>query len=217
MAKSEYLQRENAAKKQLGAKGVAKRVKQVPRAARLSVKELTGVNISRKGVSVDPGAAALAAAGFIPFGKSLSVAAKALKPAGIRISQAASRVAKSSKVAAKEGSSKAMYLADEAAKLQKKSSDLRTTFYTELYDGRKIALTPSEMGLKDAAFFGGQASSTLRRAKEASDLSARAARRSKKGQASYEIKLKLAALRKAKEEFKKGPKGQKPKPGELQW
>jgi hypothetical protein len=73
------------------------------------------------------------------------------------------------------------------------------------------------MGLKDAAFFGGQASSTLRKAKEASDLSARAARRSKKGQASYEIKLKLAALRKAKEEFKKGPKGQKPKPGELQW
>jgi hypothetical protein len=94
MAKSEYLQREDAAKKQLGAKGVAKRVKQVPRAARLSVKELTGVNISRKGVSVDPGAAALAAAGFIPFGKSLSVAAKALKPAGMRISGAASRVVK---------------------------------------------------------------------------------------------------------------------------
>jgi hypothetical protein len=30
MAKSEYLQREEAAKKQLGAKGVKKRVKQLP-------------------------------------------------------------------------------------------------------------------------------------------------------------------------------------------
>jgi len=33
MAKSEYLQREEAAKKQLGAKGVKKRVKQLPTAA----------------------------------------------------------------------------------------------------------------------------------------------------------------------------------------
>ena len=93
MAKSEYLQREEAAKKQLGAKGVKKRVKQLPTAARASLREMTGIDVSRRGVKVDPGAAALAAAGFIPFGKSLSVAAKALKPAGMRISSAANRIA----------------------------------------------------------------------------------------------------------------------------
>lgn len=58
MATSDYLAREAAAKKQLGAKGVAKRAKQLPRAARATarglVREVTGVDISRKGISVDP-------------------------------------------------------------------------------------------------------------------------------------------------------------------
>ncbi len=94
MAKSEYLQREEAAKKQLGAKGVKKRVKQLPTAARASLREMTGIDVSRRGVKVDPGAAALAAAGFIPFGKSLSVAAKALKPAASRWSNAVARASK---------------------------------------------------------------------------------------------------------------------------
>jgi len=92
MAKSEYLQREEAAKKQLGTKGVKKRVKQLPTAARASLREMTGIDVSRKGVSVDPGNVALAAAGFIPFGKSLSVAAKVLKPASKRIASATKRV-----------------------------------------------------------------------------------------------------------------------------
>jgi hypothetical protein len=39
---SEYLQREEAAKKQLGKKGVQKRVNQVPRAARAVAGVLTG-------------------------------------------------------------------------------------------------------------------------------------------------------------------------------
>ena len=97
MAKSEYLQREEAAKKQLGAKGVKKRVKQLPTAARASLREMTGIDVSRRGVKVDPGAAALAAAGFIPFGKSLSVAAKALKPAASRWANAATRVSRATK------------------------------------------------------------------------------------------------------------------------
>jgi hypothetical protein len=124
MAKSEYLQREDAAKKQLGAKGVAKRVKQVPRAARLSVKELTGVNISRKGVTADPASVGLAAAGFLPFGKSLSVAAKALKPVGMRISSAAGRVAARSKRAVKMASSEienAKWMDSQAAELYEKA------------------------------------------------------------------------------------------------
>jgi hypothetical protein len=58
MATSDYLAREAAAKKQLGAKGVAKRAKQLPRATRATarglVREVTGVDISRKGISVDP-------------------------------------------------------------------------------------------------------------------------------------------------------------------
>lgn len=91
MSKSEYLQREEAAKKQLGAKGVKKRVKQLPQAARLSVKELTGVDISRKGVSVNAGDAALAAAGFIPFGKVFGT--------GARIAKAATRVSRAAKAA----------------------------------------------------------------------------------------------------------------------
>lgn len=94
MAKSEYLQREEAAKKQLGAKGVKKRVKQLPTAARASLREMTGIDVSRKGVSVDPGNVALAAAGFIPFGKSISVGAKIAKmvvPKATRVARAASR------------------------------------------------------------------------------------------------------------------------------
>ena len=42
MAKSEYLQREEAAKKQLGTKGVKKRVKQLPTAARAFTREIIG-------------------------------------------------------------------------------------------------------------------------------------------------------------------------------
>lgn len=177
-----------------------------------ALENLTGFN-SRDGVDAGD-IAGLALAIPAGIGGAVLRAGSRLVPAGLRISRAASRVAKSSKVAAKAGSSKALYLADEAAKLQKKSSDLRTTFYTELYGGRKIALEPSEMGLKDAAFFGGQASNTLRKAKEASDLGARAARRSNPRQAGYEIQLKLAALRKAKEATKKV---KKPVKGELQW
>jgi len=77
MAKSEYLQREEAAKKQLGAKGVKKRVKQLPTAARASLREMTGIDISRKGVSVDPMGVAMA----LPLGKVVK-AARALRAAG---------------------------------------------------------------------------------------------------------------------------------------
>ena len=77
MAKSEYLQREEAAKKQLGAKGVKKRVKQLPTAARASLREMTGIDISRKGVKIDPFAVAMA----LPVGKVLK-AASVLRAAG---------------------------------------------------------------------------------------------------------------------------------------
>ncbi len=83
MAKSEYLQREEAAKKQLGTKGVKKRVKQLPTAARASLREMTGIDISRKGVKVDPFGVAMA----LPLGKVLK-AAKALRAAG-KVEQAA--------------------------------------------------------------------------------------------------------------------------------
>ena len=78
MAKSEYLQREEAAKKQLGAKGVKKRVKQLPTAARAFTREMTGIDVSRRGVSVDPMGVAMA----LPVGKVLK-AAKALRAAGM--------------------------------------------------------------------------------------------------------------------------------------
>jgi hypothetical protein len=77
MAKSEYLQREEAAKKQLGAKGVKKRVKQLPTAARAFTREMTGIDISRKGVSVDPLGLAMAVSPF-----KLLKAGKALRAAG---------------------------------------------------------------------------------------------------------------------------------------
>jgi hypothetical protein len=99
MAKSEYLQREEAAKKQLGAKGVKKRVKQLPTAARASLREMTGIDVSRKGVSVDPMGVAMA----LPVGKVLK-AAKALRAAG-NISRADSLTARV--VAKAAGGSKA--------------------------------------------------------------------------------------------------------------
>jgi len=74
---SEYLQREQAAKKQLGKKGVKKRVKQLPTAARAFTREMTGVDISRKGVSVDPVSLAMA----LPVGKVIK-AARVLRAAG---------------------------------------------------------------------------------------------------------------------------------------
>ena len=70
MATSEYLQREQAAKKQLGSKGVKKRVRQLSTAARATLKEMTGVDISRKGVSVDPFSVAIA----LPVGRVLKAA-----------------------------------------------------------------------------------------------------------------------------------------------
>jgi len=90
MAKSEYLQREEAAKKQLGAKGVKKRVKQLPTAARAFTKEMTGIDISRKGVSVDPIGLAMAVSPF-----KLLKASRALRAAGMaRPYSVANRVAK---------------------------------------------------------------------------------------------------------------------------
>jgi hypothetical protein len=93
MAKSEYLQREEAAKKQLGAKGVKKRVKQLPTAARASLREMTGIDVSRKGVSVDPLGLAMAVSPF-----KLLKASKALRAAG-KVSQS---VALEARVGAKE-------------------------------------------------------------------------------------------------------------------
>jgi hypothetical protein len=86
MASSEYLQREEAAKKQLGKKGVAKRAKQLPRAARATarglLREVTGIDVSRKGVSVSPESLAMA----LPIGKVVK-AARALRAAG-KVAQA---------------------------------------------------------------------------------------------------------------------------------
>jgi hypothetical protein len=93
MAKSEYLQREEAAKKQLGAKGVKKRVKQLPTAARAFTREMTGIDVSRKGVSVDPLSLAMAVSPF-----KLLKAGKALRAAG-KVSQS---VALEARVGAKE-------------------------------------------------------------------------------------------------------------------
>jgi hypothetical protein len=92
MAKSEYLQREEAAKKQLGAKGVKKRVKQLPTAARASLREMTGIDVSRKGVSVDPMGVAMA----LPLGK-VAKAAVTLRNVG----RAAEAAALGSRMAAK--------------------------------------------------------------------------------------------------------------------
>lgn len=85
MAKSEYLQREEAAKRQLGKKGIAARVKQLPTAARAFVRETSGVDVSRKGVSIDPLTVGLNIASFVPgLGEAAlgARAARGLKAAG---------------------------------------------------------------------------------------------------------------------------------------
>ena len=74
---SDYVVRENAARKQLGVAGLAARNKQVPTAARASLREMTGIDISRKGVSVDPMSLAMA----LPLGKVIK-AARVLRAAG---------------------------------------------------------------------------------------------------------------------------------------
>jgi hypothetical protein len=207
MAKSEYLQREEAAKKQLGAKGVKKRVKQVPRAARLSVKELTGVNISRKGVSVDPGAAALAAAGFIPFGKSISVAAKALKPAGARISSAAARVANAASKAAPVRSAEAATKSKIASRAMTGVSDAASEAYSNyLKMERRIGSGATDMLVGSEGKYIQRARDTSyqianaagEKAIKARDLALRTANRTDTSGAASEIKRRLAALQRAK-------------------
>lgn len=78
---SDYVVRENAARKQLGVAGLAARNKQLPAAARATarglVREITGVDISRKGISVDPASLAMA----LPLGKVIK-AARVLRAAG---------------------------------------------------------------------------------------------------------------------------------------
>jgi hypothetical protein len=207
MAKSEYLQREDAAKKQLGAKGVAKRVKQVPRAARLSVKELTGVNISRKGVTVDPGAAALAAAGFIPFGKSISVAAKALKPAGARISSAAARVAKTASKAAPVRSAEAATKSKIASRAMTGVSDAASEAYSNyLKMERRIGSGATDMLVGSEGKYIQRARDTSyqianaagEKAVKARDLALRTANRTDTAGAAAEIKRRLSSLQRSK-------------------
>jgi hypothetical protein len=83
---SDYVVRENAARKQLGVAGLAARNKQVPAAARATarglLREITGIDVSRKGVKVDPMGLAMA----LPLGKVVK-AAKVLRAAG-KIGQA---------------------------------------------------------------------------------------------------------------------------------
>lgn len=78
---SDYVARENAARTQLGTAGVAARARQFPTAARATarglLREVTGIDVSRKGVSVSPESLAMA----LPVGKVLK-AAKALRAAG---------------------------------------------------------------------------------------------------------------------------------------
>ena len=74
---SDYVVRENAARKQLGVAGLAARNKQLPTAARAALREMTGIDISRKGVSVDPMGVAMA----LPLGKVIK-AARVLRAAG---------------------------------------------------------------------------------------------------------------------------------------
>lgn len=94
---SEYVSRENAARTQLGTAGLAARARQLPKAARATarglVREVTGIDVSRKGVSVSPESLAMA----LPLGKVLK-AAKALRAAG-KVGQAAALEAR---VGAKE-------------------------------------------------------------------------------------------------------------------
>jgi len=78
---SDYVAQENAARKQLGVAGLAARNRQLPRAARATarglVREVTGVDVSRKGIKVDPFGLAMA----LPLGKVVK-AAGALRAAG---------------------------------------------------------------------------------------------------------------------------------------
>jgi hypothetical protein len=93
---SDYVAQENAARKQLGVAGLAARNRQLPAAARATarglVREATGVDISSKGIKVNPLGLAMA----LPVGKVLK-AAKVLRAAG-NIERAA---ALESRVAAK--------------------------------------------------------------------------------------------------------------------
>lgn len=94
---SEYVQRENAARTQLGTAGVAARARQLPTAARAFTREMTGIDISRKGVSVDPLGVAMA----LPLGKVLK-AAKVVRAAGLAGKASAMEARNVAKLAGRE-------------------------------------------------------------------------------------------------------------------
>jgi hypothetical protein len=138
MAKSEYLQREEAAKKQLGAKGVKRRVKQLPTAARAFTREMTGVDISRKGVSVDPLSVAMA----LPLGKVLK-AAKVLRAAG----KAGKVAALESRIAAKEfGALRASNLSGRSGKTAVQELSKRTLASAERSRNLSESVFPRSAG-----------------------------------------------------------------------
>ena len=207
MAKSEYLQREEAAKKQLGKKGVQKRVKQLPTAARASLREMTGIDVSRRGVKVDPGAAALAAAGFIPFGKSLSVAAKALKPAGARISSAAARVARTASKAAPARAAAAAEKSKIASRAMSGVSDAASEAYSNyLKMERRLGSSATDMLVGSEGKYIQRARDTSyqianaagEKAVQARNLAQRTSRMTDTSEAAAEIKRRLGALQRAK-------------------
>lgn len=206
MASSEYLQREEAAKKQLGKKGVAKRVKQLPRAARLSVRELTGVDVSRKGVRVNPGEVALAAAGFIPFGgvatKGLKVASKAS-----RISSAAARVAKAASKAAPARAAAAAAQSKIASRALSGVSDAASEAYSNyLKMERRLGSSATDMLVGSEGKYIQRARDTSyqianaagEKAMQARNLAQRTARLTDKAEAAAEINRRLRVLQRAK-------------------
>jgi len=204
---SDYVVRENAARKQLGVAGLAARNKQVPTAARAALREMTGIDVSRRGVKIDPGAAALAAAGFIPFGKSLSVAAKVLKPAGMRIASSATRVAKAASKAAPTLSAEAAAKSKIASRAMTGVSDAASEAYSNyLKMERRIGSGATDMLVGSEGKYIQRARDTSYKianaageaAIKARDLALRTANRTNTAGAAAEIKRRLAALQRAK-------------------
>lgn len=203
---SDYVVRENAARKQLGVAGLAARNKQLPTAARATLREMTGIDVSRKGVKVDPGAAALAAAGFIPFGKSISVAAKVLKPASARIASAATRVAKTASkmapVRAAEAATKSKIASRALTGVSEAASEARSNY---LKMERRIGSGPTDMLVGSEGKYVQRARDTSYQianaagegAIKARNLASRTARMTDTAEAAAEIKRRLAALKRA--------------------
>lgn len=150
-------------------------------------------------------------------GGLLRAGARAVLPKAARIALASRRVARRSASTANAAAEQSKRLFAEGKQLQEKSNNLYYPVEVQVRPGVRRVLEPTENNIRDSRFFGSQANDKVRMGRSAAQIAQRARSTSTPSSASAEIKRRLNEMSRLEEEYMKGIKGRKPKPGELEW